>query len=101
MMTLFRKVFVLTACMIACVAVVAAAQTTYEKATFAGGCFWCMQPPFEKLKGVSEVVSGYTGGTGENPTYEDYAKKGYIEAVQITYDPSIISYAQLLHVFWR
>ena len=72
-----------------------------EKATFAGGCFWCMTPPFEKLNGVHEVVSGYTGGSGPNPTYEDYAAKGHIEAVQITYDPSKISYAALLDVFWR
>ena len=72
-----------------------------EKATFAGGCFWCMTPPFEKLNGVNEVVSGYTGGNGPNPTYEDYAAKGYIEAVQITYDPSKISYSALLDVFWR
>jgi len=60
-----------------------------------------MEPPFEKLKGVTEVVSGYAGGAGENPTYEDYGKKGYIEAVQVTYDSSIISYAQILDVFWR
>jgi peptide methionine sulfoxide reductase msrA/msrB len=60
-----------------------------------------MQPPFEKLKGVVEVLSGYTGGTGDNPTYEDYAKKGYVEAIEIKYDPSIISYSQLLDVFWR
>jgi peptide methionine sulfoxide reductase msrA/msrB len=72
-----------------------------EKATFAGGCFWCMTPPFEKLNGVHEVLSGYTGGNGPNPTYEDYAAKGHIEAVQITYDPSKISYAELLDVFWR
>ena len=72
-----------------------------EKATFAGGCFWCMTPPFEKLNGVNEVVSGYTGGNGPNPTYEDYAAKGHIEAVQITYDPSKISYSALLDVFWR
>jgi peptide methionine sulfoxide reductase msrA/msrB len=72
-----------------------------EKATFAGGCFWCMTPPFEKLNGVNEVVSGYTGGNGPNPTYEDYAATGYIEAVQITYDPSKISYSALLDVFWR
>lgn len=77
------------------------AQANYEKATFAGGCFWCMQPPFEKLKGVTAVLSGYTGGTGENPTYEDYADKGHIEAIEVTYDPSIISYEQLLNVFWR
>ena len=72
-----------------------------EKAIFAGGCFWCMTPPFEKLIGVTEVVSGYTGGTAPNPTYEDYAEKGHIEAVQVTYDPSKISYSQLLDVFWR
>jgi methionine-S-sulfoxide reductase len=70
-------------------------------ATFAGGCFWCMVPPFEKLNGVLKVVSGYTGGTGKDPTYEDYAGKGHVEAVQITYDPAKISYAQLLDVFWR
>ncbi|MGO9567537.1 MAG: peptide-methionine (R)-S-oxide reductase MsrB [Desulfomonilaceae bacterium] len=87
--------------MLALQAVIATAQTKYEKATFAGGCFWCVQPPFEKLKGVIEVISGYTGGSGEDPTYEDYAQKGHIEAVEITYDPSIISYRQLLDVFWR
>jgi methionine-S-sulfoxide reductase len=72
-----------------------------EKATFAGGCFWCMQQPFEKVEGVKEVVVGYAGGTEENPTYQDYAKKGYKEAVQISYDPSITSYSMLLDVFWR
>ena len=70
-------------------------------ATFAGGCFWCMQPPFEKLNGVKSVFAGYTGGTGTVPTYEDYAKKGHIEAIEITYDPSMISYEKLLDVFWR
>jgi peptide methionine sulfoxide reductase msrA/msrB len=101
MSTLLIKVSVLTLGILSMLAVIATAQTKYEKATFAGGCFWCMQPPFEKLKGAVEVVSGYTGGTGENPTYEDYAKKGHIEAVQITYDPSILSYSQLLDVFWK
>jgi len=72
-----------------------------EKATFAGGCFWCMEPAFEKLKGVTEVVSGYMGGSGADPTYDDYAAKGHVEAVQITYDPSQIGYPQLLEVFWR
>ncbi len=71
-----------------------------ETATFAGGCFWCMQPPFEKLEGVSKVVSGYTGGTGPDPTYEDYAEKGHIEAVQVVYDPAKITYPELLEVFW-
>ncbi len=82
-------------------AATANAQTKYEKATFAGGCFWCMQPPFEKLKGVVKVLAGYAGGSGKNPTYEDYAEKGYVEAVEISYDPSVISYSQLLDVFWR
>jgi peptide methionine sulfoxide reductase msrA/msrB len=77
------------------------AQTKYDIATFAGGCFWCMEPPFEKLAGVVEVVAGYTGGTGQNPTYENYAEKGHVEAVRITYDPSQITYSQLLDVFWR
>lgn len=80
---------------------VVSAQTKYETATFAGGCFWCMQPPFQKLSGVIEVISGYAGGTGQNPTYEDYAQKGYVEVVQITFDPSKINYSQLLDVFWR
>jgi peptide methionine sulfoxide reductase msrA/msrB len=72
-----------------------------EKATFAGGCFWCMESPFEKLKGVIDVVSGYMGGSGANPTYDDYAAKGHVEVVQITYDPAQVGYAQLLEVFWR
>lgn len=72
-----------------------------EKAVFAGGCFWCMTPPFEKLDGVIKVVSGYTGGTGENPVYEDYAAKKHIEAVEVTYDPSKVSYKELLGVFWE
>ncbi|MFH1092958.1 MAG: peptide-methionine (R)-S-oxide reductase MsrB [Candidatus Omnitrophota bacterium] len=70
-------------------------------ATFAGGCFWCMEAPFEKTDGVIEVISGYTGGTGEDPNYENYAQKGHLEAIQIKYDASKVSYAQLLDVFWR
>jgi len=80
---------------------IAEAQPRYEKATFAGGCFWCMQAPFEKLPGVVEVLAGYTGGNGKDPTYHDYAQKGHVEAIQITYDPAKISYSQLLNVFWR
>jgi len=72
-----------------------------EKATFAGGCFWCLQPPFDKLEGVKKVIVGYAGGKGEKPTYEDYAAKGYVEAVEILYDPAKISYRQLLEVFWQ
>lgn len=70
-------------------------------ATFAGGCFWCMEPPFTKLDGVIEVIAGYTGGQGENPTYENYAQKGHIEAIQVMYDPARISYEKLLDVFWH
>ncbi len=72
-------------------------------ATFAGGCFWCMEPPFEKLAGVKKVVSGYTGGQTANPTYEDvsYGSTGHVEAVQIHYNPDQISYKDLLEVFWR
>lgn len=72
-------------------------------ATFAGGCFWCMEPPFEKLEGVGEVVSGYTGGERENPTYEQVSSgaTGHREAVQVTYDPEKVSFEMLLDVFWR
>lgn len=70
-------------------------------ATLAGGCFWCVEADFEKLAGVEKVISGYTGGTGENPTYENYAKGGYIEAVQVYYDPSKLTYGQILNYFWK
>jgi len=74
-----------------------------EKATFAGGCFWCMEYPFEKLNGVVEVMVGYTGGHQENPTYEEVTtgKTGHLEAVQITYDSSVITYPEILDVFWK
>ena len=70
-------------------------------ATLAGGCFWCVESDLEKAPGVLQVVSGYTGGSGENPTYENYGKKGYVEAVQVFYDPSKITYEKLLDLFWR
>ena len=101
MTTLMMKGLVVGLCLTAFMVVIAKAKTEYEKATFAGGCFWCMEPPFEKLKGVVTVISGYAGGTGENPTYENYARKGHVEVIEITYDPSIIGYPQLLDVFWR
>lgn len=76
-----------------------------ERATaiFAGGCFWCMEPPFEKLKGVVSVYSGYTGGRTQNPTYEQVSAgyTGHYEAVLVTYDPRQITYGALLDVFWR
>ncbi|MBY0353959.1 peptide-methionine (R)-S-oxide reductase MsrB [Candidatus Babeliales bacterium] len=71
-----------------------------ETATFAGGCFWCMVPPFKKLGNLA-IVAGYMDGTGDNPTYEDYAQKGYVEVVQITFDPTEISYQQLLDTYWQ
>jgi peptide methionine sulfoxide reductase msrA/msrB len=70
-------------------------------ATFAGGCFWCVQADFEKVPGVVKVVSGYAGGCGENPIYENYAGQGYVEAVQVIYDPAKVSYQELLDYFWR
>jgi len=70
-------------------------------ATLSGGCFWCVKSDFEKLPGVIKVVSGYTGGKGENPTYETYAQMGYIEAVQVYYEPKKITYEQILNYFWR
>lgn len=75
----------------------------YKKATFAGGCFWCMEHPFDRLKGVISTTSGYTGGKEVNPGYKAVAsgKTGHAEAVEILYDPSIISYAELLDVFWK
>ena len=78
-----------------------ASFSTPEKATFAGGCFWCMEKAFEEIEGVISVTSGYTGGNTANPTYQTYAEQGHIEAVQILYDPSRVSYDTLLHVFWR
>jgi len=81
----------------------AAPDKTTATATFAGGCFWCMVPPFEKLPGVISVTSGYTGGHKVNPTYEEVSAggTGHVEAVQIIYDPKKIGYEKLLNVFWR
>ena len=78
---------------------VAATSAIADKAVLAGGCFWCMEKDFESLKGVSEAVSGFTGGTAENPTYRgDHT--GHYEAVEVTYDPSIVSYKEILEHFW-
>lgn len=79
------------------------AQTKYETAVFAGGCFWCMEAPFEKLEGVIEVISGYSGGQKESPDYKEVSAggSGHLEAIRVTYEPSKITYAELLDVFWR
>lgn len=75
----------------------------FSKATFAGGCFWCMEPPYEKLEGVFSVTSGYAGGKEQNPTYEEVSSgaTGHAEAVQILYDPKKIKYEELLKIFWH
>lgn len=75
----------------------------YEQATFAGGCFWCMVTPFEEIPGVIRIVSGYTGGHKENPTYEEVCTHatGHVEAVQITFDPNLLPYSKLLELYWQ
>ena len=73
-----------------------------DKAYFAGGCFWCVEESFEKLQGVEEVISGYSGGTTENPTYKEvtYGNTGHFEVVEIIYDKKVITYKELLDNFW-
>jgi peptide-methionine (S)-S-oxide reductase len=73
-----------------------------EKATFAGGCFWCTEEAFEKVSGVTDVVSGYMGGKVKNPTYEQVStgRTGHTEVVQVTFDPAKVSYEKLLETFW-
>ena len=73
-----------------------------DKAYFAGGCFWCMEESFEKLNGVEEVISGYSGGVTENPTYKEvtYGNTGHFEVVEVVYNKKIISYEELLENFW-
>jgi peptide-methionine (S)-S-oxide reductase len=81
----------------------ATARGPTAKAVFAGGCFWCMEPPFDKLDGVIATISGYTGGTRVNPTYHEVSSgsTGHAEAVQVEYDPARVSYEKLLDVFWH
>ena len=73
-----------------------------SKAYFGGGCFWCMEEAFEKKNGVKEVISGYSGGTTENPTYEDvtYGNTGHFETIEIIYDQSVITFEELVNLFW-
>ena len=79
-----------------------AQERALERATFGGGCFWCMEPPFDKLKGVVSTTSGYTGGHVKNPTYEQVSsgRSGHVEVVQVVFDPAVVSYDTLLEVFW-
>jgi methionine-S-sulfoxide reductase len=80
----------------------AAQDTGLETATFAGGCFWCIQPPYDKLEGVVKTTVGYTGGPEKNPTYKQvsYGKTGHAESIEIIYDPKKVTYEELLDVFW-
>ncbi len=80
-----------------------AAQTGVETAILAGGCFWCLEADYEKLDGVLDVISGYTGGQLENPTYAQVSAgdSGHVESVRVSFDPAVISYAQILDFFWR
>ena len=102
---MFRKIAVLLALLL--VPASLSAQQAGEKkvgmATFAGGCFWCMEPPFDKLPGVISTTSGYIGGKTANPTYRQVVQgdTGHAEAVQVIYDPTMITYEKLLEVFWR
>ena len=91
----------LSAILIVTTAVMAA--TNPEKATFAGGCFWCMEHPFDEIPGVVSVTSGYTGGQKKNPTYEEVSAggTGHAESVQVVYDPAKVTYEKLLKVFWH
>lgn len=94
-----------SAILTAALGVFAAAPASAEKAEaiFAGGCFWCMEPPFEKLDGVREAYSGYIGGHVRRPSYKEVVDgdTGHYEAVRVVYDPNVIGYAELLDVFWR
>ena len=106
-MSRFAHLRPLALCALAAASVTSASLYAQEQpnatATFAGGCFWCMEPPYDKQPGVSATISGYMGGELENPTYEQVSRggTGHIEVVQIEYDESQISYEQLLEVFWR
>ena len=74
----------------------------FERAYFAGGCFWCMEESFENILGVSKVISGYSGGTTENPTYKEvtYGNTGHFEVIEVIYVPEVVSYEKLLEEFW-
>jgi peptide-methionine (S)-S-oxide reductase len=86
-----------TMLMAAALVVLAAGAARAEKAVLAGGCFWCMEANFETVKGVRDVASGYAGGKAQNPTYDDH--EGFVEAVEISFDPKVISYDQILSLF--
>ncbi len=97
-----KKYFLITALISFFITGNVMAEITTKNATFAGGCFWCMEPQFANIPGVSKVISGYTGGHVKNPTYEQVSSggTGHVEAIQVSYDPAQVSYKQLLDIFW-
>jgi methionine-S-sulfoxide reductase len=99
---LLAALLVLTAIVSPAVAQETSAAAT-KTAIFAGGCFWCMQPPYDKTKGVTKTIVGYSGGDEVNPTYDQVSNKktGHREVIQVTYDPAQISYSELVEIFWR
>jgi len=99
---MLRGLFI-AACVLAAAIGSASAQTKTATATFAGGCFWCTEADFDKVPGVISTTSGYTGGTVKNPTYHQVSagSTGHAEAVEVVYDPSKVTYAKLLEVFWH
>jgi peptide-methionine (S)-S-oxide reductase len=101
MKMLFTAMLVLPVIPIAITTVMS--ETNLGKATFAGGCFWCMEHPFDEIPGVVSVTSGYTGGQKMNPTYEEVSAggTGHAESVQVVYDPARVTYEKLLNVFWH
>lgn len=104
-----RLALIMALCLVAMAGEAAAAQPKgkgemrMEKATFAGGCFWCMEHPFDEIDGVISTTSGYTGGHRKNPTYEEVSAggTGHAESLQVVYDPAKVGYEKLLEVFWR
>ncbi len=89
----------ITTCIVLSLSILSAPSAVADKAVLAGGCFWCMEKDFESLEGVSEVISGFTGGSAKNPTY-DGDHTGHYEAVEITYDPNVVNYQGILDHFW-
>jgi len=99
---MLRKLILMIAVTVGLTGSVMSAQAQkLETAVLAGGCFWCVESDFDRVNGVVETISGYAGGTSDNPTYNTYVKKGHIEVVKITYDAKKISFKNLLDVFWH
>ena len=88
--------------LIATTLLISSAAAATEKAIFGGGCFWCMEPPFDKQEGIITTISGYIGGHLENPSYQDVSsgQSGHVEVVEVTYDPDVVSYDKLLKIYW-